>query len=270
VTKYAVQTRPSGTFTAGIIVYAFNQSSVVLPAIHDFIQHNTDPKASIIGTYEKLGTPTIGSFNLDQIVILFAVYDGPDPGNAFDNFTAIPHLLNTIGHKTYPEVINTPVPFATEISRGNNIFRVQAHRIDDDEYQKAFDAWSTWCANNKGSYILSSLDFQPIPESLTNASNSQNGGNAMQMPSGPWFWLNFLISTPPLISDAEYNSIQASFRDMVNSVPSAEGLPLFINDANYDQNPLQTFSTFSRLQSIKHKYDPDGFFANYTGGWSFA
>lgn len=201
---------------------------------------------------------------------MFLVYDGPDAGTAFDNFTAIPSLINTLGEKTYLEVVNMPLDNAAEASRGDNIFRVQVHGVDDDAYKTAFEAWSDWCDANKGSYRLSSLDYQPVPKSLTDASNSQNGGNAMQMPSGPWFWLNFLLTTPPGISQAEYDATQASFRDMVNSVPNTPGLPLFINDAAADQNPLQTFTTFERLQGIKQKYDPDGFFAEYTGGWSFA
>jgi len=270
VTKYTIQTRPSGTFYAGNLIYLFNQTTAVLQAIHDFVKYNTDPKAAIIGTYEKLPTPAVGDLDLDEAVIMFLVYDGPDPGNAFANFTSIPYLVNTLSQKTYPEVVNMPIPLSTELSRGDNIFRVQVHRIDDDSYRTALDTWNNWCENNKGSYILSSLDYQPIPKSLTDASNSQNGGNAMQMPDGPWFWLNFLISTPPGLPQFTYNQIQASFRDMVNSVPNAEGLPLFINDANYDQNPLKTFSTYPRLQEIKQKYDPDGFFANYTGGWSFS
>ncbi|KAG9949481.1 FAD-binding domain-containing protein, partial [Aureobasidium melanogenum] len=256
VTKYTVQTRPSGTFYAGNLIYLFKQTANVLEAIQNFMKYNTDPKAAIIGTYEKLFTPAVGNLNLDEAVIMFLVYDGPDPGDAFANFTALPHLVNTLGPKTYPEVVNMPIPMSTELSRGDNIFRVQVHRLDDDSYQKAFEAWESWCA--------------PVPKSLTDASNSQNGGNAMQMPDGPWFWLNFLLSTPPGISKTAYDRIQQSFRDMVNSVPNAEGLPLFINDASFDQNPLQTFSTYSRLQDIKRKYDPDGFFETYTGGWSFS
>jgi hypothetical protein len=57
---------------------------------------------------------------------------------------------------------------------------------------------------------------------------------------------------------------------MVNPVPNADGLPLFINDASFDHNPLQTFSTYSRLQDIKQKYDPDGPLENDTGDWSFS
>ena len=270
VTKYTVQSRPAGTFTAGNLIYVFEQTNAVLEAIANFTLYNTDPKASIIGTYEKLLTPS-GSLNLDAAVIMFLVYDGEDPGDVFANFTSLAPLLNTIGSKSYPDVANMPVPISTEISRGDNIFRVAVQRISetDHAYVDAFNAWSAWCEANKGGYILSSIDFQPIAKSLTDTSAAQ-GGNAMQMPSGPWIWLNFLISTPPGLPDADYFAIHASFRDMVKSVPNAEGLPLFINDANYDQNPLETFSTYKKLQAIKTKYDPDGFFANYTGGWSFS
>lgn len=268
VTKYTIQTRPSGTFYAGNIIYLFDHNKTVLEAIRNFVEYNTDPKASIIGTYEKLPTPS-GDLDLDQAIIMFLVYDGPDPGIAFDNFTAIPHLLNTLAPMTYLQAVNLPVPLSTEASKGNNIFRVAVHRVDDDSYLQAFDVWTAWCEANKGKYVLSSLDFQPIPKSLTDASKSQNGGAAPQLPDGPWFWLNYLISTSPTLSDAEYTAVQNSFRDMVNSVANAEGLPLFINDANYDQKPLETFSTYGRLQEIKKKYDPDYYFANYTGGWSF-
>lgn len=267
VTKYTVQSRPSGEFWAGNLIYAFPQKDNVIEAIGNFIQYNTDPKAAIIGTYEKLGTPDL-NLNLDEAIIMFLVYDGPDPGDAFSNFTSITPLLDTTGVKTYVEVVNMPIPMSTELSRGANIFRVGVHRPGDGSYENALDLWREWAETNKGKYILLSLDFQPVPKSLTDASNAQ-GGNAMQMPDGPWFWLNYLISTPPGMSEADFNAVQASYRDLVKSSGNAEGLPLFINDANYDQNPLQTFSTFAKLQEIKKRYDPDNFFADNTGGWSF-
>ncbi|KAJ6008068.1 hypothetical protein N7540_012044 [Penicillium herquei] len=268
VTKYTVQSRPIGEFWAGNLIYLFDQTDLIVEAIGNFIEYNTDPKAAIIGTYEKLPTPDL-DLNLDEAIIMFLVYDGPDPGDAFKNFTDISALLDTTGIKTYTEVVNMPIPFSTEISRGNNMFRVGVHRPGNNSYANALDEWRNWAESNKGKYELLSLDFQPVPKSLTDASKAQ-GGNAMQMPDGPYFWLNYLISTPLGMSEADYDAVQASYRDMVKETGNAEGLPLFINDASYDQNPLQTFSTFSRLQEIKKKYDPDSFFMNYTGGWSFA
>ncbi|CEJ62363.1 hypothetical protein PMG11_10864 [Penicillium brasilianum] len=267
VTKYTVQSRPIGELYAGNVIYAFPQKDTVIEAIGNFIKYNTDPKAAIIGTYEKLPTPDL-TLNLDEAIIMFLVYDGPDPGDAFANFTAIPHLLNTLSLKTYPEVVNMPIPLATELSRGANIFRVGVHRPDNNSYSDALDRWRSWAESNKGKYVLLSLDFQPVPRSLTDASKSQ-GGNAMQMPDGPWFWLNYLITTPAGMSEPDYKAVQESYRDLVAESGNAEGLPLFINDANVDQDPLRSFSTFERLKEIKKVYDPDNFFVEKTGGWSF-
>jgi FAD/FMN-containing dehydrogenase len=267
ITKYTVQSRPSGTFTAGIVAYLFDQTEQIGQALADFTRYNTDPKAAIIGTYETLGTPDL-TLNLDKAGILFLVYDGEDPGDVFDNFTNIPHILNTLGPKTYLDVINMPIPLSTELSRGDNFFRVQAHRIDDDSWKDIIATWKAWTDAHKGTYILTSLDWQPIPKTLTDASKEQ-GGNAMDMPDGPWMWFNYLLTTIPGMAQADYDAIQASFKQMVESTQSLKGLPLFINDAAYDQNPLKTFSTYSRLQGIKKKYDPDSFFASKTGGWNF-
>lgn len=41
---------------------------------------------------------------LDEVIIVFCIYDGPDAGQAFDHFGAIPHLLDTRGKKTYTQV----------------------------------------------------------------------------------------------------------------------------------------------------------------------
>ncbi|KIW09277.1 uncharacterized protein PV09_00198 [Verruconis gallopava] len=267
VTKYTVQSRPSGTFTAGNIIYLFDQTEAIGQALADFTRYNTDPKAAIIGTYEILGTPDL-NLNLDKAGILFLVYDGEDPGDVFKNFTDIPNVINTIGQKTYLDVVNMPVPFAAQLSRGDNFFRVQVHGIDDDSWKDTISRWQNWTDSVKGSYVLTSLDWQPIPKTLTDASKAQ-GGNAMDMPDGPWIWFNYLLTTPPGMAQADYDAIQASFKAMVESTPNAEGLPLFINDAAYDQNPLKTFSTYSKLQEIKKKYDPDGFFSSKTGGWNF-
>lgn len=169
VTKYTVQSRPAGQFFAGNIIYAFQEKDTVLEAISNFIQYNNDPKASIIGTYEKLPTPDL-NLNLDEAIIMFLVYDGQDSGSAFANFTSIPYLINTLSIKTYLDVANMPIPYSTEISRGANVFRVGVHRADTDEYRTAMDKWRDWGESNKGKYLLLSLDFQPVPKSLTDAS----------------------------------------------------------------------------------------------------
>ncbi|KAL3457438.1 hypothetical protein BJX64DRAFT_268825 [Aspergillus heterothallicus] len=271
VTKYTVQSHPAGTFYAGVVVYLFQQNPAVLDAISDFIQYNQDPKAAIIGTYMKLPTPGL-SLNLDEAIVMFLVYDGEDAGGAFKNFTDIPHLVNTLGHLDYSGVVNMPIPGSAEVSKGRNTFRVTVQSGSDqgiDTLATLYAKWREWGNDNKGKYLLTSLDIQPIPKSLTDASNANFGGNAMQMPDGPWYWVNYLLTASPLLSDKALKEVQASFKELVEAVPPAEGLPLFINDASYDQNPLVTYGGYEKLKALKAKVDGDGFFSSHTGGWAF-
>ncbi|CAO1614191.1 unnamed protein product [Parajaminaea phylloscopi] len=271
VTKYTVAARKVGKFNSGLLIYALNQTRQVIDAIHSFTKYNTNPKANIIGSWLNLPLPDLG-LHLDEALILFAVYDGPDAGDAFKNFTDIPHVLDTRGVRSYRDTTEQlTTPFATDFSRGSNFFRVSVHSIEGDDYKTTYENWRNWAQDpkNKARYMLTSLDFQPVLRSLTDASKAQ-GGNAMDMPDGPWFWLNYLLTTPPTLSDAEYADIQESFKQLVEGSPGRDhSLPLFLNDAAYDQNPLTTFTTYPRLKGIKQKYDPDGFFTNYTGGWAF-
>jgi FAD/FMN-containing dehydrogenase len=271
VTKYTVQSYPAETFYAGNIIYLFQQNTAVLDAITNFIRYNDDPKAAIIGTYEKLPTPGL-EHNLDEAIIMFLVYDGPDAGDVFKNFTDIPHLANTLKQTDYNGVVNLPIPGSAELIKGRNTFRVSVHSGDEKgktSLNKLYEKWVAWGNENKGKYLLTSMDIQPIPRSLTDASNSNFGGNAMQMPDGPWFWVNFLLTASSLLSEEELEEANQSYKEMVESVPPTEGLPLFLNDASHDQDPLTTFAGYQKLKEIKAKYDPDGFFSKRTGGWAF-
>ncbi|KAI1127893.1 hypothetical protein F5Y10DRAFT_241997 [Nemania abortiva] len=268
VTKYTVQSRPIGTLYAGNLLYILDHREQILNATRDFILYNTDPKAAILMNFNILTTPDL-DLGLDQACLMFLVYDGEDPGDAYANFTAIPHLLNTLGPKTYPEVANLPIPKLAVLSRADNVFRIGVHRADDDSYRTAFEKFYQWSQDNKGDYTYIHMDYNPVPRSLTDASKAQ-GGNAMEMPDGPWFWAEYTLTTPPLISQKKYDEIQASFKAMVDGTPNAQGLPYFLNEAHADQDALKTFASYSRLQQIKQRYDPDGFFANKTGGWSFS
>ncbi|KAI0468000.1 hypothetical protein F4859DRAFT_221895 [Xylaria cf. heliscus] len=268
VTKYTVQSRPIGTLFAGNLLYVSDHHEKILNATRDFILYNTDPKAAVLMNFNILTTPDL-DLGLDQACVMFLVYDGEDPGDAFANFTAIPHLLNTMGLKTYPQVANLLIPKLAVISRANNVFRIGVHRADDDSYRTAFDRFYAWAQDHKLDYTYIHMDYNPVPRSLTDASKAQ-GGNAMEMPDGPWFWAEYTLTTPSLITDKKYNEIQASFRDMVDGTPNADGLPYFLNEAHVDQDALKTFSSYERLKEIKRKYDPDDFFASKTGGWSFS
>lgn len=272
VTSYTVRTYPVGKFYAGTLIYVLDHGLRVLDAVAEFTRYNTDPRANILATYNALATPDL-LLGLDELIVLFVVYDGPDPGNVFDNFTAIPRLVDTtLGPaKTYTEVAELPIPYTAELSRGDNTFRMGAHRIDGEAYRRVYTEYRAWALANKGRYTLTTLNFYPVPRSLTDASRaSANGeGNAMEMPHGPWLWTNYILATVPGMLNKTYTAVQADFAAMVARTPSAPGLPMFLNEAARDQRPLTTFGAYERLKDIKRRYDPDGFFTTKTGGWSF-
>jgi FAD/FMN-containing dehydrogenase len=116
VTNYTIQTRPSRTFYSGNPIYLFNQTADVLKQFMTSRSTILTRKQPPLEHMRSFLTPAVGDLDPDEAVMIFLVYDGADPGDAFANFTAMPHLLNTLGPKTYLEVVNMPIPLATELS----------------------------------------------------------------------------------------------------------------------------------------------------------
>lgn len=267
VTRYTVQSRPAHIFTSGNVVLLFEKSAELMNAITNFTVYNTDPKAAIIATFEKLPAFTWGK-NLDEIAIMFLVYDGPDAGDVFKNFTDIPHLINTVKQRDYVSTTELPIDGAANLGAGSNVFRVSVQRPDSSLFIRLHDMWNDWAESHKGKYGLLELGIQPVPKLLTDASNKYLGGNAMQMPDGPYIWIEFLLSASPFLSDDQLVELHESFKNMTEFIKPPKGLPLFVNDAAKDQEVLRTYGGFKKLQKIKKKYDPDGFFTKQTVGWS--
>ncbi|KAG5649719.1 hypothetical protein H0H81_002373 [Sphagnurus paluster] len=89
VTRFTLQTFPQGQVWGGLINYLSPQIPAVAAATAAFSASVTDPKASIISTYNfLLGQPVISH-------LMF--YDGPTPpAGIFDTFLAIPCLSKDI------------------------------------------------------------------------------------------------------------------------------------------------------------------------------
>ncbi|KAI5296882.1 Anaphase-promoting complex subunit 23, partial [Ascosphaera pollenicola] len=208
-------------------------SAELMHATTNFTVYNTDPKAAIIATFEKLPTFT-WCMNLDELAIMFLVYDGSDPGDVFKNFTNIPHIINTVKQRDYQSTTELSIDGTANLGSGSNLFRVSVQRPDPALFIRLHKMWNDWAESHKGKYGLLELGVQFVPKLLTDASRKYLGGNAMQMPDGPDIWIKFLLSTMPFQPDDELVELHESFKNMTETIKPPKGLPMFVNDAAKD------------------------------------
>ncbi|KAF8069311.1 FAD-binding domain-containing protein [Lyophyllum atratum] len=111
VTRFTLRTFPQGQVWGGLITYTFPQISDVAAATASFSASVTDPKASIITTYNFL----LGQPGISQLVF----YDGPTPpAGIFDDFLAIPHLTQDVSTRDFLSLVKSSPANSTYGSRG--------------------------------------------------------------------------------------------------------------------------------------------------------
>jgi hypothetical protein len=140
--------------------------------------------------------------------------------------------------------------------------------------------------------FIFSLAFQPMPY-LIPAQSVAAGGNALGMTpeSGDHMWMEYDISWPTALTDDAAHSMAINITATVEEwaktkyagirssnykgptdqadLENAEYTAIFLNDAMYDQLPLQSYDNngYMRLTAIQKAVDPGGFFATRTGGF---
>lgn len=138
--------------------------------------------------------------------------------------------------------------------------------------------------------FIFSLAFQPMPYIIP-AQSVAAGGNSLGMnpTEGDRMWMEYDISWLTALGDDSAHSmvmnITATIDEYVKtkyagvasthhhsgSVEVEEFTPIFMNDAMYDQMPLQSYENdgYAKLKAIQENVDPTGFFPSRTGGFKF-
>lgn len=106
-------------------------TSGVAASLTDARLSSQDPKAAIITTVEKLFTPDL-TVGLDEIVLIFLVYDGENPGDIFKEFEAVPHVIDTRRKVSYLQA-TTDLDIGTT-STGAYYARVVAIRPNSNKH----------------------------------------------------------------------------------------------------------------------------------------
>lgn len=125
-----------------------------------------------------------------------------------------------------------------------------------------------------------SVDFQPLPSLFGKISESK-GGNAMGLTAsdpdrivliyqGAWN----LPSDDKLAHNIAKN-LTAWLDEVVPQwmeeagMPKDTYMPLFLNDAMYDQQVFQSYRDYEKFKALQQSVDPKGFFRTRTGGFKF-
>jgi hypothetical protein len=123
------------------------------------------------------------------------------------------------------------------------------------------------------------MDFQPFP-SIIGQHSQEAGGNALGISgSDPdRLFLELQCTWPVASDDAEIYAISRQMTDWLGAqVPvwlaeegrSNEYLPLFMNDAQADQNVTGTYRDYAKFKQLQAEVDPYGLFSGRAGGFKF-
>lgn len=152
--------------------------------------------------------------------------------------------------------------------------------------------WKSYVTMELSSHIdcIFSLAFQPLPYLIPAASQAA-GGNALAMDpaAGDRLWMEYDVSWLTGLTDNDAHvmamnitkeideHVATNYAGVPNShyvsgdMAAAAQTPIFLNDAMYDQLPLQSYGngSYERLKAIQQTLDPTGFFSGRTGGFKF-
>lgn len=128
-----------------------------------------------------------------------------------------------------------------------------------------------------------------MPKAIVEASHNAGGSGLHQnVADGDKMFMQYTTSWYTAAEDkTAHNTAIAITNDLdsyvrekypdVNASNSCEGTnkgkytPIFMNDAMYDQKPLQSYGaeTYARMKTVRDQVDPGNFFVKRTGGFKF-
>ncbi|RDW57061.1 hypothetical protein BP6252_13876 [Coleophoma cylindrospora] len=279
VTTYTLKAYPLGQIWGGTMVFTSSASvdDQILLAVRDFVEYYPDEKAAIIVTKEI----TIAS--LVEIWLIFFFYDGPTPpAGTFDNFTNIGPLVNTCKTTTYYDFVSADD--ALVITGEVYMITTEATTLPNAtvglEVMRSYHDYYVDMAKNNSlvAGLTATMALQPIPKILAQKSKG-NGGDLLDLDDAvDRIFFEFDYSFTSILSDtrmdATVKTLFTGIRERVQAfiangtIPDAY-LPLFMNDANYQQDYWGRLrpEKLTYAQEVRDKYDPEGFFRDRTGGF---
>ncbi|KAI0389939.1 FAD-binding domain-containing protein [Xylariaceae sp. FL0594] len=283
VTRFKVRAHPIGKVWGGSRVYSPDQADRLFSALHNFTATGAeDPKAAIIHSNLVL----VGGIRSH---LIYYFYDGPAPPTTgpFADFLKIPALISLTSQQNYSTLLQTNgAPAELITSRVSfRTYTIPFIASDPTIYGQIFDKWvdltKTYLDNPLHLTGQCSMDFQPIP-SLIGQHSEAAGGNALGLRgSDPdRLFLELQCTWPVQADDGEIYALSRQMTDWLDAQTAVwlaqEGksredvyLPLFMNDAQADQNVTGNYRDYALFKALQHQVDPNGLFSGRAGGFKF-
>ncbi|KAF9531543.1 FAD-binding domain-containing protein [Crepidotus variabilis] len=267
VTKFTLKTFPQTQVWGGVMTIPFTEHSKVSAATANFAANVTDPKASIITTFNAVA-------GVGQIAEMLLFYDAPTPPDGiFNNFTSIPALQTDVKTRSFISLVQASPSNVTTGQRGrfNTVSLQEITPQILDVITDEFLAKSTSLLLGTGTFV--SYDIEPFLSSAygqsasTSAYPSTRGSTIL--PLNLYFaWL--LPTSDSVFHDAIKESAStiaaAAITQGQNAVSSNVVYP---NYATWD-TPLEKVygANLPRLEAIKASVDPQNIMG-LAGGFKF-
>ncbi|KAF2643412.1 FAD-binding domain-containing protein [Massarina eburnea CBS 473.64] len=275
VTAYTMIAHPQGQVWGGNLVFTGDKTDRMLKAVRDFTEHYPDEKAGIIMTAE------LSALGAIDMWIMFLFYDGPTPpAGVFDNFTAIGPFTNNCKTRSYSELL-TYNNFA--VLKGS-IYTITTETVPlpdaangAEVLRSVYDNWRNTTTDVLGvGGIVGSIAFQPIPKMLARKARAMGGDmidldddiDRLIIEYNYSYWFSIDDGTMDAATQQLYKGTKDVVARFTQDGKLAQAyLPLFANDGYFRQDYWGRLRTADLARSVRDRYDPEGFFAQRTGGF---
>ncbi|KAH7413376.1 FAD binding domain-containing protein [Cadophora sp. MPI-SDFR-AT-0126] len=277
VTSYTMKAYPIGQIWGGQMIFSGDQTDQVLQAVRDFTENYPDDKAAIIATNQ------IALSTLVNIWIIFVFWYGPEPpAGTFSAFTNIGPLLDTSGPNSYYKLLSSfdaLVIMGTVYSIATEMSTLPSSEVGHTVMKSYYDHFlNVTMAHKDVPGLSATMALQPLPKRLAQKSK-ENGGDLLDLDDSVdrilmEFNYSYTFPASDSVMDEAVAALVAGMRSRVKAfiangtIPDAY-LPLFMNDANYQQDYFGRLrpATLSYARGVRDEYDASGFFRDRTGGF---
>ncbi|KAK1236306.1 hypothetical protein PQX77_000468 [Marasmius sp. AFHP31] len=255
VTRFTLKTFPQGQVWGGLMTFTALRVDEVTAATAKFSAEVTDPKASIITTYNFIA----GSIG----VSLLMFYDGPTPpAGIFDDFLAINHFTKDVKTREFLDLITTPPSDATAGQRAifNTVPLLELSPAVVGAVVNETKHWGLAMSLISGTFI--SYDVEPFHPSLLSHTSSPSAYPPTR--DKVYLPLNIYYAWTLSLSDsAMHDAIRESTARLENFAVSegqfgVDTASRYANYAIYDTPVSRIYGgNLGRLQATKARVDPD-------------